>query len=49
MRILNQMAQRAQTAVIAVPHEEKTIPTFKRIYHIRDVRTVEEAGEGRSL
>ena len=25
------------------------IPTFKRIYQIRDGRTVEEAGEGRAL
>ena len=49
MRILNQMAQQAQTAIIVVTHDEKIIPTFKRIYHIRDGRTVEEAGEGRSL
>jgi putative ABC transport system ATP-binding protein len=49
MRILNQMAQQAQTAIIVVTHDEKIIPTFKRIYHIRDGQTVEEAGEGRSL
>ncbi len=49
MRILNQMAHQAQTAIIVVTHDEKIIPTFKRIYHIRDGRTVEEAGEGRSL
>jgi hypothetical protein len=24
-------------------------PTFKRIYHIRDGRTVEEVGEGRRI
>jgi len=49
MRILNQMATQYQTAVIVVTHDEKIIPTFKRIYHIREGRTVEEAGEGRSI
>jgi putative ABC transport system ATP-binding protein len=49
MRILNSMAQQAQTAIIVVTHDEKIIPTFKRIYHIRDGQTVEEQGEGRSL
>ena len=45
MRILNQMARQAQTAIIVVTHDEKIIPTFKRIYHIRDGETMEEAGE----
>ena len=49
VRILNQMARQYETAVIVVTHDEKIIPTFKRIYHIRDGKTVEEAGEGRSL
>ena len=49
VRILNQMATQYQTAIIVVTHDEKIIPTFKRIYHIRDGRTVEEAGEGRAL
>ena len=49
MRILNQMAQQYRTAVIVVTHDEKIMPTFKRIYHIRDGRTHEEAGEGKSL
>ena len=49
MRILNQMAQQAQTAIIVVTHDEKIIPTFKRIHHIRDGQTVEERGEGRAL
>ena len=49
MQILNQMAQQSQAAIIVVTHDEKIIPTFKRIYHIRDGRTVEEAGEGRAL
>ena len=48
VRILNQMAAQYQTAIIVVTHDEKIIPTFKRIYHIRDGRTYEEAGEGRS-
>jgi putative ABC transport system ATP-binding protein len=49
MRILNNMARQAQTAIIVVTHDEKIIPTFKRIYHIRDGQTVEEQGEGRAL
>lgn len=49
MRILNQMAQQYRTAIIVVTHDEKIIPTFKRIYHIRDGRTFEEAGQGLRL
>jgi len=49
MRILGQMARQYQTAIIVVTHDEKIIPTFKRIYRIRDGRTVEEAGEGREI
>src|SRR5574343_999421 len=49
VRILNQMAKQAQTAIIVVTHDEKIIPTFKRLYHIRDGQTHEEVGEGRSL
>jgi putative ABC transport system ATP-binding protein len=49
MRILNQMARQFQAAIIVVTHDEKIIPTFQRIYHIRDGQTVEEAGEGRAL
>jgi putative ABC transport system ATP-binding protein len=47
IRMLNQMAVQYQAAVIVVTHDEKIIPTFKRIYRIRDGRTVEEVGEGR--
>lgn len=42
VRILNDMAQRHQTAIIVVTHDEKIIPTFKRLYHIRDGKTYEE-------
>jgi len=49
IRILNQMAQQFSTAIIVVTHDEKIIPTFRRIYHIRDGRTHEEAGEAKSL
>ena len=49
VRILHDMAQRFETAVIVVTHDEKIIPTFKRIYHIRDGVTHEESGEGRAL
>jgi putative ABC transport system ATP-binding protein len=43
------MARQFDTAIIVVTHDEKIIPTFKRIYHIRDGRTEEEAGEGRGF
>jgi putative ABC transport system ATP-binding protein len=49
IRILNQMARQYETAIIVVTHDEKIIPTFKRIYHIRDGRTDEEVGEGREF
>jgi putative ABC transport system ATP-binding protein len=49
IRILNEMARQYDTAIIVVTHDEKIIPTFKRIYHIRDGVTYEEAGQGRSF
>lgn len=49
IRILNQMAKQFNTAIIVVTHDEKIIPTFQRIYHIRDGRTYEEAGQGKTL
>ncbi|MDT8376119.1 MAG: ABC transporter ATP-binding protein [Mariprofundaceae bacterium] len=49
VKILNQMARQYETAIIVVTHDEKIIPTFRRIYHIRDGRTEEEAGEGRDI
>ncbi len=49
MRILDGMAKKYQTAIIVVTHDEKIIPTFKRVYHIRDGVTHEEAGEGRAI
>lgn len=49
IRILNRMARQYETAVIVVTHDEKIIPTFRRIYHIRDGRTHEEAGEARAI
>ena len=48
IRILNEMAQRFRTAIVVVTHDEKIIPTFRRIYRIRDGRTYEEAGEARA-
>ena len=44
VKILNDMAARYQTAIIIVTHDEKIIPTFERLYHIRDGRTHEESG-----
>ncbi len=49
IRILNDMAQKFETAIIVVTHDEKIIPTFKRIYHIRDGVTYEEEGQGRGF
>lgn len=49
IRILNHMAEKFETAIIVVTHDEKIIPTFKRIYHIRDGVTHEEVGEGRDF
>ena len=49
IRILNNMAKKFETAIIVVTHDEKIIPTFKRIYHIRDGVTYEEEGEGRGF
>jgi len=49
VRILDEMAQRFRTAIIVVTHDEKIIPTFKRIYRIRDGRTYEEAGNGHAF
>ena len=49
VRILNQMAVQYRTAIIVVTHDEKIIPTFRRLYHIRDGRTHEERGEGLTL
>jgi putative ABC transport system ATP-binding protein len=49
IRILNDMAHQFETAIIVVTHDEKIIPTFKRIYHIRDGVAHEEVGEGRGF
>ncbi len=49
IRILNDMAKKYETAIIVVTHDEKIIPTFKRIYHIRDGVTHEEVGERRGF
>jgi putative ABC transport system ATP-binding protein len=43
------MAVQYETAIIVVTHDEKIIPTFKRLYRIRDGRTREEAGNGQAL
>ena len=48
IRILNDMARRFGTAVVVVTNDEKIIPTFRRIYRIRDGRTYEEAGLARA-
>ena len=49
MDLLRRIAIDQNAAIIVVTHDEKIIPTFKRIYHIRDGRTFEEDGEGKIL
>jgi putative ABC transport system ATP-binding protein len=46
VRILDEMARQFRAAIIVVTHDEKIIPTFKRIYHIRDGKAFEEKGLG---
>ncbi|KTE74869.1 ABC transporter ATP-binding protein [Sphingopyxis sp. A083] len=45
--LLSTMARQFETAIIVVTHDEKIIPTFPRLYNIRDGITVEEAPAGR--
>ena len=44
--LLNTMARQFETAIIVVTHDEKIIPTFRRLYNIRDGVTVEELPAG---
>jgi putative ABC transport system ATP-binding protein len=41
INLLNTMAKQFETAIIVVTHDEKIIPTFKRLYNIRDGITEE--------
>ncbi len=47
--LLASMARRHETAVVIVTHDEKIIPTFRRLYRIRDGRAHEERGQGEAL
>ncbi len=47
--ILNDMAGHFETAIIVVTHDEKIIPTFRRIYQIRDGKTHEENGQDKKI
>ncbi|MBS4096791.1 MAG: ABC transporter ATP-binding protein [Sulfuricella sp.] len=49
IKLLNRLAEQYRTAIIVVTHDDTIIPTFKRIYHIREGRAHEERGEGRAL
>jgi putative ABC transport system ATP-binding protein len=49
VRTLHELAAATGAAIIVVTHDEKIIPTFRRLYRIRDGRTAEERGEGRPL
>jgi len=47
VKTLKRLTQAFRTTIIVGTHDEKIIPTFKRIYPILDGKTCEEAGEGR--
>jgi len=49
VELLNQLARQYQTAIIVVTHDDAIIPTFKRLYRIRDGRVQEEQGAGKGL
>jgi putative ABC transport system ATP-binding protein len=49
MKLLTDLAAQYRTAIIVVTHDDAIIPTFRRIYRIRDGRTEEEAGEARAI
>ena len=42
MRLLERMAVQYRAAIIVVTHDEKLIPSFRRLYQIRDGRTHEQ-------
>ena len=46
--LLNTMARQFATAIIVVTHDEKIIPTFRRLYNIRDGVTIEERQDAAS-
>ena len=46
--LLNSMARQFDTAIIVVTHDEKIIPTFRRLYNIRDGVTIEERQDAAS-
>lgn len=49
VELLNQLARQYHTAIIVVTHDDAIIPTFRRLYRIRDGRVEVEQGEGRGL
>ncbi len=49
IKLLNDLAEKYGTAIIVVTHDEVVIPTFKRIYQIRDGLVNEENGKGRDI
>lgn len=46
MRLLTNLAEQYQTAIIVVTHDDIIIPRFKRLYRLRDGVAYEEAGQG---
>lgn len=47
--LLNQLARQYHTAIIVVTHDDAIIPTFKRLYRIRDGRVQEERGVAQEI
>ena len=46
MKLLTQVAQQFNTAIMVVTHDDIIIPRFKRLYRLRDGVAHEEAGQG---
>ncbi|AHM57765.1 ABC-type antimicrobial peptide transport system, ATPase component MacB (plasmid) [Peptoclostridium acidaminophilum DSM 3953] len=49
IKLLNDLAKQYGTAIIVVTHDEVIVPTFKRIYRVREGLVFEEHGEGKEL
>ena len=49
IRLLTRLAEQYQTAIMVVTHDDIIIPSFKRLYRLRDGMAQEEQGQGISF
>ncbi len=49
IRLLTRLAEQFQTAIMVVTHDDIIIPSFKRLYRLRDGMAQEEQGQGISF